>query len=83
MLCDTCGTKCASSVQGHEGSVHMLHYRCNVCDMHKITFKHGSEEDSVPRVLRTIEYIRKALEGDRWKVGPIKQPTDVGDDVCP
>ena len=83
MLCDSCGTECPTSMQRSEGDLDLLYHRCDVCDVHQITFKHGSKKDSLPRVLRTIEYIREALEGSWWKVDSVKQTPPMGDDICP
>jgi hypothetical protein len=83
MLCNSCRTECPPPVQRCEGDIHLLYYRCYVCNMHQIVIEHGMQKDSISRAISTIEYIRKALEGSRWSVDSVKDTEPMGDHICP
>ena len=80
MLCNTCRTECSVTMPGSGEHLHVLYYYCNVCDMYKITFKHGNEKNSILGTLRVINSIRKALDGSGWRMDSIKQSDNSGDD---
>ena len=79
MLCNTCGTECAITMQRRIENMDVLYNYCAVCNVRETIFKYPSDEDSVSRALYYIKYIEDALERGFQRVVTVEKSWIRGD----